>query len=134
MKNQLAAFGLGSALLLSMACESAVGVEAAPDGIEGTWVQESYTENVTVLRRARDLDDDRYGFVIRPDGGFIERKNLGWCGTPPVTYGSFDGTWTPLTDNVLEIDVAYWGGTMTYALEIVAVTAQELRIRYDYSH
>ena len=103
-------------------------------GIVGTWIEEGYEDDLTLLRRGEELDDSKYGFTIRVDGTFIERKNAGWCGTPPITYANFEGTWEALSDSLLDITVGYWGGTMTYQMRIVALDTEELKIRYLYSN
>lgn len=102
-------------------------------GIVGTWIANGYEDDVTLLLRADELDHAKYGFTIREDGSFIERKNEGWCGTPPISYDNFEGTWEALSDSLLDITVAYWGGTITYQMRILALTAKELQIRYLYA-
>ncbi|MFO7935118.1 MAG: hypothetical protein R6U78_13685 [Bacteroidales bacterium] len=128
--------GLLFALLLLASCaeldytETMLGENA---DIVGTWVEESREELVTMLERAESLDPDKYGFIIREDGAFIERKNAGWCATPPISYENFEGTWEALSDSLLEITVGYWGGTMTYQMRILSLDGQSLRIRYLYA-
>ncbi|HDS08100.1 MAG TPA: hypothetical protein ENO05_10790 [Bacteroides sp.] len=100
--------------------------------IVGTWVEESLEDQVTTMKRAENLAQDRYGFIIREDGTFVERKNAGWCGTPPISYDNFEGTWEALSDSLLDITVGYWGGTMTYQMRIVSLDKEYLRIRYLY--
>ena len=120
-------------LILLLACEKELqqpedlGENA---GIIGTWVEEGYQEEVTVLERSGTLDPERYGFTIGADGSFLEHKNSGWCGTPPISYADFEGSWTALSDSLLEITVGYWGGTMTYQMRIVFLDGEQLGIRY----
>ena len=102
-------------------------------GIIGTWVENGYEDDLTLLNRANKLDPSKYGFTMEDNGSFIERKNAGWCGTPPITYDNFEGTWEALSDSLIEITVSYWGGTMTYQMRIVSLDAEDLRIRYLYS-
>ncbi|MEN8203621.1 MAG: hypothetical protein ABFS28_13575 [Bacteroidota bacterium] len=103
-------------------------------GIVGTWTDSGYEDDLTVLERSEELDHSKYGFTIGEDGTFIERKNAGWCGTPPITYENFEGTWEALSDSLLDITVGYWGGTMTYQMRIVSLSAEELKIRYLYTY
>lgn len=98
--------------------------------IVGTWVEESHEDEITLMARAESLAADAYGFTIRGDGTFIERKNAGWCATPPISYENFEGTWEALSDSLLEVTVGYWGGTITYQMRIVSLDEQYLRIRY----
>jgi hypothetical protein len=87
-------------------------------------------DGVSILERSPGLDSSRYGFIIRADGGFVERKNAGWCGTPPISYANFQGHWSALTDTLLDITVGYWGGSMSYQMQIIRVNEEELHIRY----
>jgi hypothetical protein len=102
-------------------------------GIVGTWVDKGYEDDVRWMERAVELTDSLYGFIIGEDGTFTERKNAGWCGTPPITYDNFDGTWVALSDSLLEVTVGYWGGTMTYQMRIVYLDLEKLGIRILYA-
>ena len=123
-------------LVIMFACEKdlmeteALGNNA---GIVGTWIEQRYEEDVLWLDRAKNLDPSKYGFTINEDGTFIEHKNAGWCGTPPISYDNFDGTWEAVSDSLLEITVGYWGGTMTYQIRIVSLDGDNLAIRYLYA-
>ena len=122
--------------LVMVACEKElVNTEVLGEnaGIIGTWVENGYEDDLTLLNRANKLDPSKYGFTMEDNGSFIERKNAGWCGTPPITYDNFEGTWEALSDSLIEITVSYWGGTMTYQMRIVSLDAEDLRIRYLYS-
>ncbi len=122
--------------LLLIACEKeSVDIEALGEneGIIGTWIDNGYEEDLTLLKRVNSLDPSKYGFSIVDDGSFVERKNAGWCGTPPITYENFEGSWVALSDSLIEITVAYWGGTMTYQMRIVSLDTEDLQIRYLYS-
>ena len=129
-------FGLLLLLVSLFACEKdlmeadALGANA---GIVGTWVEEGYKEDVLILDRVTDLDPARYGFTIHGDGTFIEHKNAGWCGTPPIAYDQFEGTWTAVSDSLLSIEVGYWGGIITYQMRIVSLDFEKLAIRYFYA-
>ncbi len=102
-------------------------------GIIGTWIENGYDDDVTLLERGTELDQSKYGFIIKEDGSFTERKNAGWCATPPVSYDNFEGEWVALSDSLLEITVGYWGGTMTYQIRIVFLNQENLGIRYLYA-
>ena len=105
----------------------------ANSSIVGTWVEDEYQADTLLLHRSKALKKDKYGFTLNGDGTFIERKNAGWCGTPPITYDNFEGTWEAVSDSLLDITVAYWGGVMTYQIRIVYLGAEELAIRYLYT-
>ncbi|MBI5471977.1 MAG: hypothetical protein HY961_06490 [Ignavibacteriae bacterium] len=99
--------------------------------IYGTWIQEERVGSETVMLKSAGLDSDNYGFVIDSIGSFVERKNAGWCGTPPISYANFSGEWNAETDSLLHIDVAYWGGRTSYNIHIVTLTDSVMRFRYE---
>jgi hypothetical protein len=102
------------------------------DEICGTWIWQGVSGDTTVLRLTDMLEPDKYGLVFNTDSTLVERKNTGWCGTPPISYANFDGTWERASESLLDIEVGYWGGTMTYQLEIVELQENELHVRYHY--
>ena len=79
-----------------------------------------------------DFDSDNAGIKFNSDKTFIERANSGWCGTPPISYTNYDGTWNAINENTFEINVAYWGGTTNYKIEIVELNDTELKIKRIY--
>jgi hypothetical protein len=103
-----------------------------PDDLFGTWVRAEYEEGIMTLRESEELEQDEYGFRIHPDGRFLERKNAGWCGTPPISYENYDGEWKGLSESLLEITVGYWGGTTSYRMEIVSLGSADLHVRFHY--
>ena len=100
--------------------------------IIGTWVESGYEETIAVMKKAGSLDPEKYGFILKSDGTFTERKNSGWCATPPISYENYDGRWVAVSDSLLEITVGFWGGTMKYFMHVVSVDEEYLRIRYEY--
>jgi len=113
----------------------------APNNSErllGAWVFKGYeNENsgdgdITVLQRSSGLDSSNYGFIFYTEGRLLERKNAGWCGTPPISYANFSGTWEFQSDSLIKINVGYWGGMTDYALKIVFLNRFELKVKYLY--
>ena len=102
-------------------------------GIVGTWVEEGYEGDVLFMNRSDQLDPSKYGFIIEDDGTFIERKNTGWDAAPALALDNFEGSWEAVSDSLLNITVAYWGGTMTYQIRIVSLDEEQLSIRYLYA-
>lgn len=56
---------------------------------------------------------------------FIERKNAGWCGTPPIAYADFNGSWAK-NDSLIDITVDYWGGVANYHWKIISIDNNNL--------
>jgi hypothetical protein len=117
---------------LGNACEKTQSPGPTDPMLVGTWVSPSYQGDTVILKRATVFRKDDYGICFKEDGSLVERKNEGWCGTPPITYANFDGTWTMHNDTLIHIRVAYWGGTTSYDLSMVGIDESKLRVIYRY--
>ena len=97
------------------------------DELMGSWTNQVINDTIIEFTKADSLKNNDYGFEFKPDQAFIERKNAGWCGTPPIAYADFEGTWQR-QDSILIIIVEYWGGTADYKWEISSVDENRLKI------
>jgi hypothetical protein len=93
----------------------------------GYWVNPSYPDSFLILSKYSRLKENEYGIAFMSDGSLVERKNAGWCGTPPISYGDFNGTWN-MKDSIVNINVDYWGGKANYTWKIVFLSDTELKI------
>ena len=59
----------------------------------GYWINPVYTDLELKLERANSLKENEYGIAFLEESTCIERSS-GWCGTPPITFFDFQGTWT----------------------------------------
>ncbi|GAB4189227.1 MAG: hypothetical protein Kow00108_25440 [Calditrichia bacterium] len=104
----------------------------APDYNEpfiGTWVQSDTDGEILIFQKADQLSDCR-GYIFRSDGSLIERTIAGWCATPPVVYENYRGNWTTIAEDLIEIEVDYWGGRTTYKLQLISVDNLTLKVKY----
>lgn len=97
------------------------------ENLLGYWISPVYSDAMITYSRANELKDNEYGFVLKPGNVFLERKNSGWCGTPPIIYGDFDGHWYQ-NDSILNIKVGYWGGKENYQWKIISIENDKLSI------
>jgi hypothetical protein len=91
----------------------------------GIWNVSEYVGNATVYNRSTAFINE-YGYEFKSGGTLIERQNAGWCGTPPITYADYAGTWSVINDTLIQVEVAYWGGISSYQLDIELVDAEHL--------
>jgi hypothetical protein len=98
------------------------------DPLVGYWINRQYSDSGISFERSSSLKDADYGLALKADGNLIERKNAGWCGTPPITYDDFEGNWTK-NDSMLNITTSYWGGNATYKWKVLSVTASSLSVQ-----
>lgn len=105
------------------------------DVLYNVWVKyDDDFNDPNTFNSADKLDKNKYGFIIESDGTFIHRQNSGWCGTPPIAYKNYNGTWNELSKDTLEIISDFWGGKDTFKIEILFVTESELKINYIYRY
>jgi hypothetical protein len=69
----------------------------------GHWINPVYTDSELQLTRASSLKSKEYGLSFLEETQCVERSS-GWCGTPPLSFMDFQGTWTR-TDSVLIITI-----------------------------
>lgn len=93
----------------------------------GLWTYSDNQGEVQIFLRTLEFSDN-HGYKFNTDGTLIEREISGWCATPPVSYANYAGTWTQVSNSIIEINVKYWGGTDIYRLEIVALTSDSLKV------
>lgn len=119
-------------LFLSVSCNKSGEDPALPDGhpLLGFWVSQSWEDDVYVMARAPHFASDRYGFAIFPDSRFLEHKNGTGCGTPPVFYQVYDGDWKFISENLYEVTTGYWGGTMTFRIELISLDETTLQCKF----
>ncbi len=112
---------------LSVSC-SKDEIKIDPDNLLlGTWNYSEYQNDASVFIRSSEFANNP-GYKFSSDGTLVERKNTGWCGTPPVSYGDYTGTWSVLNDTLIEINTTYWGGEITYKLDIQSVNSNTLKV------
>ena len=96
--------------------------------IIGNWVNPDYQDSLIVLEKSVSLKLNEYGISFKADSTLLERKNSGDCGTPPIAYGDFNGTWS-VKDSTILIHVGYWGGTAFYKWKIISATDEKLIVK-----
>jgi hypothetical protein len=93
----------------------------------GYWSNPSYSDSVITYNKLQALPANDYCISFHPDHKCIEQKNSSWCGTPPVEYAIYEGSWNR-NDSLLYITVGYWGGLVDMTWKIVSVGQNHLSI------
>jgi hypothetical protein len=97
----------------------------------GTWVNTGYQEDMSLYSKSSDFSENPC-YKFNADGTMVERMNSGWCGTPPISYGDYSGTWSIINENTVRVNVTYWGGTRSYKINIRYVSPTTLKVTFDY--
>lgn len=115
-------------MVTMMACDETIEPKDSPsDLLMGTWINPTPVDTFWQYERAAQLNNGAYGFSFKSNDQFIERKNEGWCGTPPITLVNFEGTWSK-KDSLITINVDYWGGKADYQWKIISLDDHHLVI------
>ncbi len=95
----------------------------------GSWIFESYGEETRIYQKTSQIPPDKGAYTFLKDGSLIVRQNVGWCGTPPITYGNYEGTWKMTSDSTLIIKYPFWGGTTQQQLQITSLDEHQLAFK-----
>jgi hypothetical protein len=103
-------------------------IKIEPDNLLiGIWDYSDYQDNASIFTRSQEFVDN-HCYRFNSDGTLTERKNSGWCGTPPISYADYPGTWNFLNDTLIQINVGYWGGSTSYRLDIESISSKSLKL------
>lgn len=112
------------------------GCEEADDkepGILGIWVFEYWDQNTSgkIYSRHDQFEEDKPGVQFQSNGTLIERGNRIGCGTPPIIYTNYEGSWSYENDSTITITSSFWGGVQNCELQILSLTVDTLKILWD---
>lgn len=97
----------------------------------GVWVTSSWENDLVLYSRATRFKNDEGGYQFNVDGSLVDRKNAGWCGTPPISYENFTGTWEQNEDTIL-VKSGSWNGETSCKLVIISVDSHFLKVKMLY--
>lgn len=123
MKNAILLFVIFS-LCIMTACED----NNFSGPITGYWLNAEENDSIITFQKSSGLKDNEYGIAFQGRGVFVERKIAGWCGTPPVTYTDYEGSWEK-SDSIIKISVGFWGGTEEYEWKLLELDDNHLTVR-----
>ena len=130
MRKIQTAFFMAAFMMLLGSCERETPDAKVPEELLiGYWISPEYHDSLITYQKADGFDYGP-GFEFRMGGKLTERKNDGWCGTPPVTYGNFDGTYTLSQEGMLEVVSPYWGGIIRTRFAIVSIDQTSLKLKF----
>jgi len=75
----------------------------ASDELIGHWINPIYSGSDLQLTRAKSLQNNEFGISFLEKTQCVERSS-GWCGTPPLTFMDFQGTYTK-NDSIIVITI-----------------------------
>ena len=98
--------------------------------LEGTWTY-VYSDEDNVRVYARMDEPDSQGWIQFSEGGKLQvRQNAGWCGTPPISYRTYEGSYELTAQGQLTLKHGFWGGIDTSYHKLIDVSADTLRLQF----
>jgi hypothetical protein len=105
-------------LIIILACKKTPDAHPDPQNLHiGFWHNPQLADSIWTFQRIYTFPENDYGFVMVRGGLFIERKNAGFCGTPPITYADYEGNWEK-SGQILTINTKSWAGSLQYIWRI----------------
>ncbi len=100
----------------------------------GTWIHDGFdeTNKSFIYIKAAKLSKDRKGWIFKPNGDMIDRDNIGFCGTPPITYTDYESQWKKISNTKIEVDGKSWEGNKKYSFDIISITLDRLIVKLYY--
>lgn len=98
------------------------------DLLIGNWVSGTYQNETLTFQRVNSLNDDAYGISFKSNGNFIERSS-GWCGTPPLTFFDYQGSWQTENTLIKIVSSNSFNGGINW--RVVSLTETELIVKRE---
>lgn len=95
----------------------------------GNWIEPIYDGETTTFTRGSALPDKGYGISFKQNGDFTERSS-GWCGTPPLVFSDYEGSYT-FDQTLIKLDTYLY--TNNFQWRIIELSATKLVVKRELS-
>ena len=106
-----------------------VEVEVPPQNILGVWVYDHSESETRIYKKSGLFEDNKPGLAFKRNGQAIIRKNISFCGTPPITYANYSGFWKMDNDSLLSIKYLDRDRTRQMSLKVLKVDSSTLQFK-----
>ena len=126
MKNSIPLLLLLFVLIAASRDEKAI----AKKQLIGIWLFEENTssENNASLLKSKKFREDEPGIQLKKNGKLVKRQNSGRCGTPPISYANYEGTWAMTGNSTLTVKYEFFDGTIEEDWKILETNKNKLKI------
>jgi hypothetical protein len=81
----------------------------------GNWSEANYEDEQITFTRVNSLPKDSYGISFEKNDVFIEHSS-GWCGTPPLIFTDFIGSWEFVEEGLVKISTTSFVGDFQWRI------------------
>ena len=119
------------------ACQKSEITNGNPSLVKNVWVNDGWKGDTVIYRNQSDFEKDTGGYQFKKNGKLVSRQNASFCGTPPITYENYGGSWLQIAPDTLSINAEYWGTghnmskeLLTYKFYIISIDDNTLKLSY----
>ena len=114
-------------LTVFFSCEQNEDILDTNNLLLGSWIEPSYNSEGTTYTRGSSLPTENHGISFSENGEFIERTS-GWCGTPPLYYSDYIGSFE-IEQTLIKITKEAYPNS--YQWRIISLTENELVVKRE---
>lgn len=108
-------------------CESNEIVIESDNLLVGHWISPTHNGDETTFTRGNSLPKEGYGITFTQNGDIVQRTS-GFCGTPPLSFFTIQGTFQ-LENTLIKITTNSYPNN--YAWRIVSLTENKLVVKKE---
>lgn len=90
------------------------------------WAIESYKDEILTYKSQENFLENSSEIQFEENGMLKVKRNIGWCATPPITYGIVEGKWKMTTDSIIHLEYKNWKGNVYEKRKIIQLTSDKL--------
>jgi hypothetical protein len=114
-------------ITLFFSCENNEQIINADNLLLGAWIEPEYDSGTITYKRGNSLPDNNPGILFSENGDFIERSS-GWCGTPPLIYADYNGSFE-IDETLIKISTTFYPNS--YQWRVISLTEDELVVKIE---
>src|ERR1019366_2314318 len=100
------------------------------DKLIGVWIHKGFVNLVQFSIKANELEKKGSGMELKQNGMAVIRGMAGGCGTPPIAYSNYEGSWSISKDSILTLNYKNWEGHIEQKIQIISIDSDTLKINY----
>lgn len=118
------------AALFCASCSSSDPAAPQDPAISGAWGLESTDSEsgIRIYSKLNSLSGDQNGYMFGSGGSLLVR-DAGWCGTPPLAFSNYEGSWVEEEENILLLTYPQLEEMQDFRLVILSLNGDEMQCR-----
>jgi hypothetical protein len=123
------ALSISLMVLIMVGLSSSITYNSKKDNLMAIWVYKSYKDGIMSFVSSKKFKRKKPGIEFKNTEQIVKRQNVSWCGTAPIKYGNFNGTYEFTSDSTLTIKYDFWEKKSEQDWQIIKLTDKRLIIK-----